>query len=184
MKRTLLSLALFLALGQAATAAAAPLPKPDTNLIVVPTSIGGISVDLPEGKAKAAWANRGKCSDSDFAGRCEYGSYEGGGGYAAIEFVKHKVASVNLVAGRSAKGEQLTTAAAALANLRTSGGIGLGTKFSKLKSSYPRGERQGSTSDEVFFWTVKGSGKRAMTFALLGSSKKVFQIVLTNGMQG
>lgn len=183
MKRTLLCLILLLVFAPASLASGASLPKPDTNLIVVPTSIGGIKVNTPEGRAKAAWGDRGKCTDYGYSGRCEYGSSQTSSGYATIGFFKHKVSSVNVVAGSNAKGEQLTTAALALSSLRTSGGAGLGTKFSKLKSSYPQGERRGSPSNGVFYWIVKGDGKKAMTFTLLGSSKKVFQITLSNGME-
>jgi len=170
MKKTLLAATVVLALlVPASIATAASLPKPADSTVVVPSSIAGIKLGMAEGKAKAAWgASRGKCSVSKETGfgRCEYGSFTGAGGYAIIDFAG-KVTSVSIGAGKDSDGNCVPSlGAAVLKKIKTSAGIGLGSKFSQLQKAYPKGTVSGETSDPSQF-RVRGKGASEFVFTIV-----------------
>lgn len=190
MKRTLLALTLAVALLiPAALAGAASLPKASKPEIVVPSSIGGVSIGQTEAKARAAWGKgRGRCGSLGEAGnsKCDYGSTELGatGGYASIEIKDGKVRAAMLLAGVDKRGEQLTTASLPLMEMRTEGRyeVGLNSKYSDVKKAAPGGKLYGDPRDEAFFYVIKGKGKNTFTFGFYGPGKRVYQITISNGL--
>jgi hypothetical protein len=187
MKRSLLLLTLALAfLLPAAVALAASLPQPPNPTIAVPTSLAGVKIGQPEGKAKAAWgAGRGKCEKSSGGfGFCEYGESGGSRGYARIEFRGSKVGGASIGAGIDDESGQTVTAAAALMTFKTAGGIGLGSTYGKLKAAYPKGELIGKPSEGSFNYVFETANGHFMSFALLGESKRIYQIGLSDGREG
>lgn len=186
MKRLALLFAFSALLLPANLALGAALPKPTTNLVVVPKSIGGVRLGMPEAKARMAWGSkRGSYQDyGNGSGRCEYGSPADGRGYAYIEFLEHKVSKVMVSAGTRKDGSLTTSAARSLMILKDKNGNGIGSKLAKLRSSYPKGKDVGKPADGSFEYTIKGRGKSSMSFGLVGSSKRVYSIFLTDGHGG
>jgi hypothetical protein len=188
MKKTLLALTLAIALIPVSAALAASLPKPATTEVVVPTSIAGISIGMSEAKAKAAWgSSRGKCIDTgESGGQCEYGDFDSptiGSAYLYFS-AKHKVTGVSIFSSRVGTGTYTAKAAAPLLAIKTSGGLGIGSKYSKLKAAYPKGEANGDLSDSQFGYTIKGKGRSSLGFGLLGPSGKIYSVSLTDGIGG
>jgi len=186
MRRVALATCLLVALLPAGSALGASFPKPTSNLIVVPKSIGGVSLNVREGKARASWGKkRGSCQKfSNGVARCEYGDGSRPAGVAYLEFRKHKVSAVSIVAGYRKDGSQKSSAAPVLMKLKDKNGIGIGAKLSKVKRAYPKGTLVGKPSEPVFGYRVKGRGKSSMTFGIVGSSRKVFSVFLSDGRAG
>lgn len=182
MRRTLLALTAALALlGPTTLAVAASLPQAANPRISVPNSLGGLRVGQAEAQAKVAWGSgRGKCEKrAGGFGFCEYGSSVGSAGSARIEFRNGKVAGASIRAGVDAKGSQSVSAARALMEFKTSGGIGIGSPFNKLKAAYPKGEMVGKPSEGSFFYVFETPGGHFMSFSMLGTSKRIYQIGLS-----
>lgn len=187
MKRTLLGLTAALALLiPASLALAASFPQASNPTIAVPTSLGGVKIGQAEGRAKGAWgAGRGGCKKvSSGYGYCEYGESGGSKGYARIEFRGGKVGGASISAGIDRDDGQTATAGAALMAFRTAGGIGLGSPFHKLKAAYPKGEMVGKPSEGSFNYVFESANGHFMSFTLLGESKRIYQIGLSNGREG
>ncbi|HET7444135.1 MAG TPA: hypothetical protein VFJ57_05695 [Solirubrobacterales bacterium] len=181
MKRTPLVLIAVLALlVPAAALGAGSLPKPSDTTVVVPTSIAGVKLGMSEAKARAAWggANRGECTTSKETGsrRCEYGSFEGAGGYGFIGFEAGKVQSVVVYGGKGAGGEYVSSAAAPLMKIQTASGIGIGAAYSKLKSAYPKCKKGAVTGGSSFNYECAGKKGAEFNFGVL--KNKVFAIAL------
>ena len=176
MKKLIGTLVLLAALVSAG-AALGSYPKPTTTLIVVPKSIGGVKLGMPEAKARAAWGSkRGQVEEEGSAG-IRYGERFGAKGSAYISLSSdHRVEGVGVYGGSREPGvfDSLLkpSAAPALMKFRDAKGNGIGTKFAKLKRAYPKGELQGKPSDVVFFYNVT-SKSALMFFEILGSNKKV-----------
>ncbi len=186
MRKLVFAAGLLMALLPAASALGASFPKPASNLIVVPKSIGGISLGMPEGKARAAWGKkRGSCQTfSNGVSGCEYGDASSPAGFAYLEFRKHKVSGVSIGAGYRKDGSQKTSAAPVLMKLKDENGIGIGAKLSKVRRAYPKGTQSGKPSEPAFGYRLKAKGKSSMTFGIAGSNKKVFSVYLNDGRGG
>lgn len=175
MKRALLFLTLALALLVPAAVAYGALPKPADPKVVVPTSIAGMELGMSEGKAKAAWgAGRAKCSET----RCYWGVVGSTQGYAYIEFFEHKVLGIAVYAGRGDEGALLTTAAKPIMDMKAKSGVGIGSKFAKVKAAYPKGTQSGEPGDSTFYWTINGRKGATFSFIFDGASKKVVTLDL------
>lgn len=123
------------------------MPRPSNTAVVPPTSIAGISLGMPEAKAKTAWgAGRGRCASSETSGviRCEYGSGKGASGRAYFEAFEGKVSTVGVYGG---KNEYLASAAGALTKIKTASGIRIRSPYSKFKSASPKGEVLGKRAN-------------------------------------
>jgi hypothetical protein len=184
MKRSLLALVLVLVLLVPASLALAGLPKPTDPEVVVPTTLGGIKLAMAEAKAKAAWGtSRAKCESVGGANtRCYYGVGQTPSGYGYFELRDHKVSAAVVYSGSDAGGEPVPTAAKSIMEMKTKGGIGIGSKLSAVKAAYPKGELAGSTSEERFSWGVKGKGKSAFYFTFEGDSKRVITMAVNDGL--
>jgi len=168
-------LALSLALP---ASAAARLPDPNSNLIVIGKSLGGVTLGHSFASAKAAWGStRGKCQTSRAFSSCRYAASLtrslGEGGFAADN---GKVTSVNITAGRSSSGKPVFPAA--LKALKTSKGIGMGSTATALKKAYKHIKHQGS--GEFVSYYLTGPGKAVTNFTV--ESGKVTQIVVRDGI--
>jgi hypothetical protein len=167
MKKTLVCLlvpVLLLAVG-VSSAAALSMPQAADPTVVIPTSIGGVSLNMPEAKAKKAWGNgRGKCVSNPEISGCEYGSMEAG--RANIGFVNGKVTSA-YVYGIETNGVKKTTAAGALLKFKTSGGVGIGSTFSALQKAFPKGKVEGDPKSDYFKFEAKGKGNARMAFLVV-----------------
>lgn len=187
MKRSVLVLTLAIALiVPTAVALAASFPQAQNPTISVPSSLGGVKIGQAEGKAKAAWgAGRGKCKKSATQGfsYCEYGVSGGGNGSARIEFRNGKVGGASITAGIDPADGQTVTAAGALLAFKTAGGIGIGSKFSKLKAAYPKGKMYGKPSEASFSYVFETADGHFMSFSVLGESKRIYQIGLSFSME-
>lgn len=183
MKRALMLATAALALLVPASLAYAALPKPADPTVVVPTSLAGIGLGMPEGKAKAAWGGgRGKCESAGTTNvRCSYGLPSGSQGYGLIEFRDHKVGAVTINSGRDAAGGLLTTAAKPIMEMKTKGGVGIGSKYSKVKGAYPKGKLVGTTTEPYFYWSLSGKGGGSFSFVFDGESKRVVELSLNDG---
>lgn len=181
MKRILMFLVLVSALLIPASPAlgASSLPKPKSSKLVVPTSLAGIKTGMPEAAAKAAWGERGTCETSSYSGRsrCEYGDTSGPTGSALIECSDGKVITAIVYSGRNAANVLMPSATGILGTMKTSDGIGLGSKFSTLKSAYPKGQIEEVTR-ESFRFSIKGKGTEKFVFGMLKPSKKVYSFAV------
>jgi hypothetical protein len=174
-------LALVLLVPAAALAAGYSMPKPASSKLVVPTSLAGIKLGQAEGQAKAAWGNRGHCEDSNASGRsgCEYGDTEGANGYAYIEFNEGRVLYAVIYGGVNAGNERTPKAGAALANMKTASGIGIGSTYSALKAAYPKGKKVvTSASSEAFNYSIESKAGNEFNFGVLSNSKKVYAVAI------
>ncbi|MGV1048968.1 MAG: hypothetical protein ACOYD4_10650 [Solirubrobacterales bacterium] len=163
----------------AALALGGSMPKPPDSTVVVPTSIAGVKLGMSEGKARAAWgSSRGSCVTSETSGatRCEYGGETGNSGWAYIDFHDGKVTAVLLAAGKNASNHYLTTAAGALTKIKTAAGIGIGSKFSKLKKQFPKGEVNGPAGEPIFTYLI--AAKKGGSFNVGVSGGKIYAFAL------
>jgi hypothetical protein len=181
MKRILVLLVLALALLVPASLAlgASSLPKPKSSKLVVPTSLAGIKTGMSEAAAKAAWGERGTCETSSSSGRsrCEYGDTSGSTGSAYIECADGKVLNAVVYSGRNAANVLTASATGILGTMKTSDGIGLGSKFSSVKSAYPKGQVE-DVSKETINYAIKGKGASKFVFGILKPSKKVYSFAV------
>jgi len=185
MKRALLVPTLVLALLVFVPAALAGLPKPADPAVVVPTSLAGMKLGMPEGKALKAWggASRAKCSVTGETKRCFF-EVAGPKGHALVEFRNHKVSTAAVYGGRGDEGSLLTTAAKPIMEMKGKNGVGIGSTFAKVKAAYPKGEQAGEPGDFSFSWAIAGKGSRSFSFELAGDSQRVIAMILTDGLPG
>lgn len=169
MNRFLLPFIVFLLLAAgASTANAASLPKPADPTVVIPTSIGGISLNMPEAKARKAWGKgRGECTKTSVSASCEYGVRETSSGWASIGFVNGKVRSI-YVYGGEVGGKERATAAVPLLKIETNSGVGIGSTYAALKKAAPNGRVEGGVGSDLFRYSVAGKGSQRMGFVLVG----------------
>jgi hypothetical protein len=178
MRPTRLALAL-LALSLALPAsAAAKLPDPSSDLIVIGKSLGGVTLGHSFASAKAAWGStRGKCQTSPTFSSCRYAaSLTKSLGEGSISADNGKVSSVNISAGRSSSGKPIFPAA--LKALKTSKGVGLSSTATALKTAYKHIKHQGSGAFVSYYLT--GPGKAITNFTV--TNGKVTQIVVRDGI--
>jgi hypothetical protein len=185
MKRALLFSTLVLALLVPASSALAGLPKPTDPALVVPTSLAGLKVGMPEAKALSAWggASRAKCSELGEIKRCFFG-FSGPNGNGLVEFRNHKLSTAGVYAGRGDESKLLTTAAKSIMEMKGKNGVGIGSTFAKLKAAYPKGTQAGEPGDFSFTWAIAGKRQSSFSFELAGDSQRVVAMVLTDGLPG
>jgi hypothetical protein len=141
-----------------ATAAAAPLPDPETHLIVVPTSIGGVEIGQSLHNAAGQWGHRSICNRR----LCEYGRPHGPRGYASIQAGRKGVEYVWIDAVYQHGHADF---AGPLMKFETASGIGLRSSIAKLKRAYPQAYRAEAG------WRVDGPDGSYMLFS--GSSERI-----------
>lgn len=185
MRRSLLLLTLALALLVPASLAFAGLPKPEDPSVNPPTTLAGLKLGMPEGKALGAWggASRAKCSALGEIKRCFFG-LSGPKGNAIVEFRNHKLSTVAVYAGRGHENKLLTTAAKPIMEMRTKSGVGIGSPFAKVKAAYPKGKQAGEPGDFSFSWAIAGKGQSSFSFELAGDSQRLIAMVLSDGLPG
>jgi len=181
MKRTLLSLVLVTALlVPASLAFAVALPKPTDSTLKPPDSIAGVKLGMTEAKVKAAWGAGGECNSSTEIARCSYGDFEGSSGYAFVDFSGGKASSIAIYGGKNSAGDYAPKATGSIAKMKTSGGIGIGSTFAALKKAFPKGKVEGSTSASAYNFSIAGKSGSKFSFGILGDSKKVYAVAMTD----
>ncbi len=181
MKRALVpSLALALLLVPA-SGASAGVPTADDPSVVVPTSIGGVKLGMPEGKALAAWggAGRAKCTVIGTTKRCTFGDTDSPQGSGTIEFHSHQVSAISLDSGHKKTGEQIPSAAKSILAIKGKNGVGIGSTYAKVKAAYPKADLIGTPSSSIFYLNVDGRQKSDFTFTF--SAKRLVDMTLTDG---
>ena len=158
----------------ATASAGGGLPKPDTSLITVPKSIGGVSLGQPLKKADKAWGKTGDChGDKSFAS-CQYGDFNGKKGNASIEANDGEVTSFGIFANFDEKGNPYFKGP--MMEFRTAEGIGLSSKASAVKKAYPEAKKIAGGSGLL----VNGKGKSYMVFSTIGG-KFVTSVAVGDG---
>lgn len=169
------ALAATLAVLALAPAADAGLPKPkDTSKIVVPDSIAGVALKEKIKQSNKAWGRRGDC---DFRGfqSCVYEGKNPRAGRATIEAARRgNVSSFGIYAGRDEDDEYVFKGK--LLRFQTKEGIGLGSKGSRVRSSYPKAIKTANGTGYI----VPTKGKSYMTFQTLGG-KRITAITVVDG---
>jgi hypothetical protein len=152
MKLGLAAFALLLSTLIPAAASAAPLPDPETNLIVVPTSIGGVELGQSVHHAAGEWGHRSVCH----RGWCQYGRAYGARGYAYIEGRGEGVEYVGINAGVR---DGRPVFGGPLMKFETASGIGLRSPIAKVRRAYPQAYRAEAG------WRVDGPDGSYMLFS-------------------
>jgi hypothetical protein len=176
MNKFLLPLLVFVFLAGASTASAASFPNPGDPTVVIPTSVGGITPNMPQAKARTAWGyGRGECTKIGRSAGCEYGDHRTSSGFATITFLNGKVRSVYVYGGKIG-GKERTIAAAPLLRIETSSGVGIGSTYAALKRAAPKGRVEGGAGSDFFRYSVAGRGSQRMGFVLVGGKVWSFGI--------
>lgn len=147
-----------------------PLPNPTDKAIVVPTSIGGISIGQTAPEAEAAWGDNSQCFS--FGGnpsrQCEYGDPQKKG-FAFLFSYDGTVVGAQIGAP-VVKGK--FDFRGPLRKFRTVEGLGLGSKFSAVAKAYPEAKERGRALEIT-------EGESRMTFfASRGPKNRITQITL------
>jgi hypothetical protein len=142
-----------LALGLvAAPGAQAKLPKPKSTLIVPGKSIGGVSLNMSESKAKAAWGSGSKCTKIPAAGTqkssdlCDWAD-KGNASYVArahITFLGGKVYFIEIVTAKTTDPRTSKPTGKQFAAWKTAKGIAIGSKSSAVGKAYPAAKKNNS----------------------------------------
>jgi len=159
--RAALGLLLIAVVCVPAAASASKFPHPDSPLIKVPKSIGGVKLGGSLKAASKVWGVRDQCGSYV----CELGAFYGKSGTASIAAAQEGpkvVDSVDIRAAADRKGLERPLFVKALGKLETKEGIGLGSRVSALKKAYPKAHKHGKAPYEHF--VVNGKGKSRMTF--------------------
>src|SRR3954454_18209080 len=166
MKRALLVPAFLLLVLFSVSSAIAAVPKTADPKVVVPTSLAGVKLGMPEGKALAAWggAKRADCDVIGEVKRCFFGVANGPQGYGLIELHAHKVSAASVDAARDKNGQPLATAAKSILAIKGKNGVGIGSTYAKAKAAYPKAQLIGTPTSSLFYLDVKGKQKSSFTF--------------------
>lgn len=130
-------------------ASAAKKFDPSNKKIVVNKSIAGVKLGQSIDAAKNAWNGDASCHPKGDAAACQWGS-EGRGGFLSFIYARgiDDVFQVSIIAsakhGQNVFRKPLTT-------VKTSKGIGLGSKRSAVKRAYP-----GGSSETYQYLIVRG----------------------------
>ena len=152
----------------------AALPKTKDTRIVVPKSIGGITLGLKFGKASKKWGS-GECSgDPGDFGSCSYTSNDMSEGSASFSSVKGKVATVSINAGLNQANDYVISGP--LAKFETKEGISLRDKVSTFKRAIRRPRARPG-------FQVNGKGKSYMYVTAI-DGKRINGFTLYDGRQG
>jgi len=160
-RRAVLGLLLVAALCLPAAASASKFPHPDSTLIKVPKSIGGVKLGGSLKAAAKVWGVRDQCGSYV----CSMGAFYGQSGTAEIAAAQvgpKVVDTVDIRAAADRKGLKRPLFVKALGKFETKEGIGLGSRVSALKKAYPQAHKHGEAPYTHF--VVKGKGKTRMTF--------------------
>jgi hypothetical protein len=131
---------LLLALSLPATAAAKF--DPSHKRIVINSSIAGVKLGQTPRAAKSAWKGRVKCHRKGEAHACGFGSERRGHLGFIYASESKPVFQVSILAGISALHRPVFSKP--FTTLKTSKGIGLGSKKSAVKRAYPGGTSSGA----------------------------------------
>src|SRR3954454_20576692 len=163
---------LLLALSLTATAAAAF--DPPNKRIVINTSIAGVKRGQSPKAAKAVWKGAAKCSGHGDATTRHVGSERKG--HLGYVFARgtDRVFQVNIIGGTSALHKSVYRKP--LTKVKTSKGIGLGSKKSAVKRAYPGGRSESSAD-----YCVK-RGNTTTTFQF--DPRRTYSITIYRGYGG
>ena len=160
-RRAALGLLLIAALWVPASASASKFPHPDSTLIKVPKSIGGVKLGGSLKAASKVWGVRDQCG----AYVCALGAFYGNSGTAELAAATEGpkvVDSVDIRAAAERKGLKHPLFVKALGKFETKEGIGLGSRVTALKKAYPKVHKHGKAPFKYF--VINGRGKSRMTF--------------------
>jgi hypothetical protein len=151
--RALLGLVVVLSLSLlAAGPASARIPKFNPNTIVTGQAIGGVKIGMTKKQAVAVWGKPDRCRKEetypgDFRTFCEYVARSSLGGSTPIPFARFVVRSgrVILVDVESAEN---AAADSKVNKLKTSKGIGIGSKMSAARKAYKLGPPSGGEAGQ------------------------------------
>ncbi len=158
--------ALLIAMGiglVAVPAAQAKLPAPKTALIVPGKSIGGVSLNMSEAKAKAAWGSGAKCTkspgfaDSPSSDLCDWRD-KGDPSYAAvahISFQGGKVYLISIITARTTDPRTSKPTGRQFSGWKTAKGIAIGSKSAAVGKAYPAAKK--NNSEGGIGWDIIGS---------------------------
>ena len=158
--------ALLIAIGiglVAVPAAQAKLPAPKTALIVPGKSIGGVSLNMSEAKAKRLWGPGAKCTTSPgFAGSpssdlCDWRD-KGNPSYAAvahISFLAGKVYLVVITTAHTTDPRTFKPTGKQFSGWKTAKGIAIGSKIAAVGKAYPAAKK--NNSEGGIGWDIIGS---------------------------
>jgi len=153
----------------------AALPKARDSRIVVPSSIGGVSMEQRLKDADKAWGRTGDCDLSPGLKSCVYESEDPLEGSARIDAAVHKrVSSVEIRAGRDEEGAYVFKGK--LRKFRTAEGIGLGDLGRKVPKAYPEAIKTAGKTG----YLIEGKAKSYMTLQTLGG-KRITAITIVDG---
>lgn len=152
----------------------APPPEPtDPTIVVAPNSLGGVSVGQSSADAEAAWGNTGECTSGSAGGSstrsCRYGSPTKGS--ADLLALGDQVQAVGIMAPLGKHGFRFK---GPMMKFRTTEGLGLGSKLSKVAKAYPDGKEKGRG------FVVTDGESRMNFFASRGPKARVTQVILTD----
>ncbi len=140
----------------------ASLPKPDSILIEVPISIGGVVLKQTINNADRAWGGTGECGTGTGVRSCVYAGSDQQTGVATVDAAVHKqVSSFAIQAGRSDEGEYVFKGR--LLNFETKQGLGLGDKGRKIPKAYPDAIKTANNTGYI----IEGRGRSYMTIQTL-----------------
>ena len=132
--------------------AQAKLPKPKTTLIVPGKSIGGVTLNMSEAKAKRLWGRGAKCTTSPGYGDvpssdlCDWRD-KGDPSYAAVAHITFnggKVYLINLATAHTTDPRTFKPTGRQFAAWKTAKGIAIGSKSSAVHKAYPAAKHNDS----------------------------------------
>lgn len=168
--RSILALALVACASIGGVAYAAKKFDPTNEKIVVHESIADVKLGQSVSAAKRAWKGNVRCHPQGDAAGCLWGSASNGGHLGFIYARgRDRVFQITVVAtakrGKNVFSKPLTT-------VKTSKGIGIGSRFSAAKRAYPGGSRDG------YQYSIK-RGKVTTTFGITADGR-ISDIVIEN----
>jgi hypothetical protein len=155
------------------------LPNPSDPTIKPPHEIGGVRLGMSVKDADKAWGKTGDCNfNEDTFQTCSYVSTRTKGSAMITGSTKAGVEVVSIQAGYDDEG--FRSYKGPLLKFKTSGGIGLGDKLSRIPKAYP------SAAPIQNGWAFGGGKfKNGMYFnASDPDDKRISSILLSNGQQG
>jgi hypothetical protein len=146
---------------------------PSNKKIVIHSSIAGVKLGQSIGAAKGAWRGAAKCGSQGDAVGCNWGSERKG--YLSFGYARgtDRVDQVTIFAGIS---EHKNVYRKPLTTLKTSKGIGLGSKKSAVKRAYPGGRKDGSFPNS--YCLHRGN---TVTRFFFDERNRAFEIILYRG---
>jgi hypothetical protein len=171
----LLSLALVLALP---AIAAAGLPQAKSTLIVPNKSIGGVALGATTSAVEKAWGKSGNCEfDCIYEAARKSETELPSSGTVLLEEKKpgdpKKVWLITLRTGsKVVNGKSIPNFDTPLTKLKTSKGIGLGSKASELARAYPKAKRKGIAGG-AYYYEITGPKEVATSFSFSETNKVI-----------